>query len=557
MNLHQIARAYKIQQTLLKYGLDEFVTHSKLSKYIKLLKWLQPFNQAKFTENKQNKDANSSQQSNRGERLFLAIQELGPVFIKFGQLLSTRKDLLPDDLTEQLALLQDRVAPFDSDEAIELLETSLKGSLTELFAHFETQPLASASVAQVHGATLHDGQQVVVKMLRPGIENIIARDISLLRGLAKIIHFNFPEAKRFRLPEVVDDYQKTIMDELDLRREAANTAKLKRNFEGSADLYVPWVHWPYSHQKIMVMERIYAVPIANLDQLSAAGVNMQRLAEKGVAVFFTQVFRDNFFHADMHPGNIFVNVNDPENPQYIGIDCGIIGKLTLGDQRYLAENFIAFFNRDYQKVAQLHLDSGWVPTTTSVNDFESAIRTVCEPIFGRPLYEISFGQFLVELFQVARRFDMEVQPQLVLLEKTLLYVEGLGRQIYPELDLWKTAKPFLENWLKQRMGVSQLTQEITQQLPAWRERLPEIPKVFFDGLQSLPQINHKLEAINQQIQTQSALSTHKLNVTIWLVFSTLISSITTIVWFHGVPEWIWISLAGVSVVSWIKTLFRH
>ncbi len=543
MKLAQIGRAYQIKRTLLKFGLDEFVNHTPLSKYIRLMRWLQPWNRAIM------------KQSPRGERLFQAMQELGPVFIKFGQLLSTRKDLLPDDLTEQLSLLQDQVAPFDNQLAIQLLEKCLKGTIDELFAEFEVQPLASASVAQVHGAVLKDGRKVVVKLLRPDIEKVIKRDIALLKALAKIIHRSFSDAHRLRLPEVVDDYQKTIMDELDLRREAANTTKLKRNFEDSKDLYVPWVYWPYSHKKVMVMERIYAVPIAELEQLRTANVNMERLAEKGVEVFFTQVFRDNFFHADMHPGNIFVDISDPEEPQYIGIGCGIIGKLTLADQRYLAESFIAFFNRDYQQVAQLHLDSGWVPANTCINEFESAIRTVCEPIFGRPLHEISFGQFLVELFQVARRFDMEVQPQLVLLEKTLLYVEGLGRQIYPQLDLWKTAKPFLENWLKQRMGVPQLVEEVKQQLPAWREKLPELPKMFFDGLQSLPQIKQQIQQLNDQMQQQSHFNRVKLKLITWLVFSVLFTGISLFIWLNVNQTATFIVSVVVTVLAWLKTIW--
>ncbi len=542
MSLRRLRRAYRIQSTLLKYGLDEFVVDTSLTKFTRLLNIIQPWNRKVM------------KQAGRGERLFHAMQELGPVFIKFGQLLSTRKDLLPDDITEQLASLQDRVAPFASTEALSLLENSLSKPVNELFAEFEEHPLASASVAQVHGAVLHDGRKVVVKLLRPGIEKVIHRDIELLKLLAKIVHNNFADARRLRLPEVVDDYRKTIFDELDLRREAANASKLKRNFDNSADLYVPWVHWPYSHEKVMVMERIYGVPIADIDGLKAANVNMERLAEKGVEVFFTQVFRDNFFHADMHPGNIFVDVSNPENPQYIGIDCGIVGVLTVDDQRYLAENFVAFFNRDYHKVAQLHLDSGWVPATTSVNEFEAAIRTVCEPIFGRPLHEISFGQFLVQLFQVARRFDMEVQPQLVLLEKTLLYVEGLGRQIYPQLDLWKTAKPFLENWLKQRMGAKQLIEEIKQQLPHWREKIPEIPQIVYEGLHSLPQITAQLSELSQKFEQQSVGSRIKSRVIIW---SALGSSLTLSSVLFGVISnntQAMVISATFAAICWIKAL---
>ncbi len=519
MSLKRMARAYQIQSVMLHYGLDEFLTDTRLHKYIRLLHLLQPFNTRRL------------KQAGRGERLRVAMQKLGPVFVKFGQLLSTRKDMFPDDITNELAYLQDRVEPFAGSLAQKIIEQSLGAPIEELFAEFEVEPLASASIAQVHGALLKTGEDVVVKLLRPNVEQSITRDLDLLEGLAQIIHDNYREARRMRLPEVVADYRKTIFDELDLRREAANAAQLKRNFENSPDLFVPKVYWDFSRDNLMIMERIYGVPVADIEALKAAGVDMKRLAAKGVEVFFTQVFRDNFFHADMHPGNIFVDTTNKANPRYIGIDCGIMGSLTLQDQRYLAENFVAFFNRDYQKVAQLHLDSGWVPSETSVAEFESAIRTVCEPIFGRPLHEISFGQFLIQLFQVARRFDMEVQPQLVLLEKTLLYVEGLGRQLYPQLDLWQTAKPYLENWLKERMGLKQLLHEVRHQLPYWREKLPEMPQMFYEGLKVLPQLPQQLETISQALAEQSRLAKTKMKFVLFTSMaasSTLIAAISTL-----------------------------
>ena len=452
IRMRRIRRAFRIQSQLLKYGLDEFVKGTSLKKYTTLLKLIQPWYLL------------PAEKSSRGERLRHAMQELGPVFVKFGQMLSTRKDMFPEDITNSLALLQDKVTPFPSEVAKQIVEKTFQKKLHEIFKKFDETPLASASIAQVHAAQLENGDEVIVKILRPDVERNIRRDLDLLEVLAVIIHHSYQEAKRLRLPEVVADYRKTIFDELDLRREAANAAQLKRHFENSDDLYIPSIYWDYCYQNLMVMERIYAVPVSHIETLKSAGVNMKRLAEKGVEVFFTQVFKYNFFHADMHPGNIFVDTTNPQNPKYVGVDFGIVGTLTAADQRYLAENFVAFFNRDYHKVAQLHLDSGWVPAQTPVAEFEAAIRTVCEPIFGRPLNEISFGHFLIQLFQVARRFDMEVQPQLVLLEKTLLYVEGLGRQLYPELDLWKTAKPFLENWLKERMGPKQLIKEIKKQI---------------------------------------------------------------------------------------------
>ncbi len=505
---------------MLHYGLDEFLKGTRLHKFTRLLHLLQPFNTRRL------------KQAGRGERLRMAMQELGPVFVKFGQLLSTRKDMFPDDITEELAYLQDRVEPFAGTLAQSIIEQSLGAPIAELFAEFEVTPLASASIAQVHGATLNSGEDVVIKLLRPDVERRITRDLDLLEGLAQIIHNNYREARRMRLPEVVVDYRKTIFDELDLRREAANAAQLKRNFEGSPDLFIPKVYWDFSRDNIMVMERIYGVPVSDIKALKTAGVNMQRLAAKGVEVFFTQVFRDNFFHADMHPGNIFVDTTNKADPRYIGIDCGIMGSLTTQDQRYLAENFVAFFNHDYHKVAQLHLDSGWVPEGTSVAEFEAAIRTVCEPIFGRPLHEISFGQFLIQLFQVARRFDMEVQPQLVLLEKTLLYVEGLGRQLYPQLDLWQTAKPYLENWLKERMGIKQLIHEVKNQLPYWREKLPEMPQILYESLNVLPQLPQQLDAITQALDEQSRLAKVKMRfvlITSMAASSTLTAAILSVI----------------------------
>jgi len=507
----RFSRAYQVQKTLLQYGLDEFVEDTRLQKITTLLHILQPWNRKRL------------KQATRGERLREAMQQLGPVFIKFGQLLSTRKDMFPEDITAELTFLQDKVTPFDGKIAKQIIEKSLGAPIDELFATFDIEPLASASVAQVHSATLKNGSEVVIKLLRPDVESSISRDIDLLEGLAKVVHANYRDARRMRLPEVVSDYRKTIFDELDLRREAANATQLRRNFEGSKDLYIPQVYWDFSRVNIMVMERIYGVPVAEVERLKSAGIDMKRLAEKGVEVFFTQVFRDNFFHADMHPGNIFVDISNVEDAKYIGIDCGIMGSLTVEDQRYLAENFVAFFNRDYYKVAQLHLDSGWVPAGTSVSDFESAIRTVCEPIFGRPLHEISFGQFLIQLFQVARRFDMEVQPQLVLLEKTLLYVEGLGRQLYPELDLWQTAKPYLENWLKERMGLKQLMKEVKQQLPYWREKLPDMPQMFYESLSVLPQMPQKMDALTSAIENQSQLTKKRMR---FMFFTSLAVSLT-------------------------------
>lgn len=378
----------------------------------------------------------------RGERLRLALEELGPVFVKLGQMLSTRRDLLPDDIGDELALLQDRVAPFPSAAARFEVEQALGEPVDALFAHFEDAPIASASVAQVHGVTLHGGEAAVIKILRPGIVETIDRDVSLMYLLAGIAARVLPDGRRLRPREVVSEYDRTIHGELDLMAEATNAVVLKSHFKDSDTLYIPAIYWDYTRRTVMVQERIDGIPIRDIEQMHRIGVDMKKLAEHGVEIFYEQVFRHNFFHADMHPGNIFVSRERPDHPQYIAVDFGIVGSLTDDDQRYIGENLLAFFQRDYRRVAQLHIDSGWVPRDTRVGEFEAGIRAVCEPIFEKPLAEISFGNVLLQLFQVARRFEMEVQPQLVLLQKTLLNIEGLGRQLYPQLDLWATGKPY-------------------------------------------------------------------------------------------------------------------
>ena len=420
-----------------------------------------------------------------GKRIRLALEDLGPIFVKFGQALSTRPDLLPADIALELAKLQDKVPPFSNELARKTVETAFEQSVDDIFKEFEREPLASASIAQVHAARLKDGTDVVVKILRPGIELMIEKDLEVLQVLAGLAHRYWPDIRRLRPKDVVNDYSRTIRDELDFMREAANGAQLKRNWEDSDILELPEIYWDYCHPNVMVMERMYGVAVNDIESLNAAGVNMHILAARGVEIFFTQVFKHNFFHADMHPGNIFVNVTDPENPRYVSIDFGIVGTLDPGDQRYLAANLLAFFNRDYRKVAQLHVDSGWVPAGTRVDEFESAIRTVCEPIFDKPLKDISFGQFLVRLFSTARRFEMEVQPQLVLLQKTLLNIEGLGRQLYPELDLWDTAKPFLEEWMTEKASGKELMSRFKDALPELATSLNDAPQLLAGLIQQM------------------------------------------------------------------------
>ena len=431
-------------------------------------------------------------------RLRLALESLGPVFIKLGQVLSTRRDLLPDDIANELAKLQDAVPPFPGDEAIRRIEAALGQPMQAMFAHFDTAALAAASVAQVHAAKLPDGRDVVVKVIRPGIHEVVAADLELLAWLARKLYALGGDFQRLRPVEIVADYRRTLLNELDLRAEAANTVQLRQNFLYSDQLYVPVVHRALCAREVLTLERIHGIPVGNLAQLHAAGVDMRVLAERGVEIFFTQVFVDNFFHADMHPGNIFVDVRDPTLPGYIAIDCAIMGSLSAEDQDYLARNLLAFFNRDYAAVVRLHVDSGWVPPDTDVRAFERVIREVCDPVFEKPISEISFGNFLVSLFETARQFDMQVQPQLVLLQKTLLNIEGLGRQLYPQLDLWATAKPFMERWLRNRHHPASL--------------LKALSDGGFDSLRALPlwpaKVNESLRHLRHVVgQQQQAIST--------------------------------------------------
>jgi len=440
----------------------------------------------------------------RGLRLRLACEALGPIFIKFGQLLSTRPDLIPADIVNELDRLQDDVPPFANAEFQRLVEEALGDSVDNLFAQFEREPLASASVAQVHSAVIQKGseqQAVVIKVIRPGIEQVIQQDILLMLWLARRIENTGTDGKRLRPVEVVEEYRHTISNELNLQREAANASQLRRNFSQSPLLYVPEVHWPYVRHNVMVMERVYGVPVTDIPTLKSAGTNLKVLAERGVEIFFTQVFEHNFFHADMHPGNIFVDCSNPEQPNYIALDMAIVTSLNREDQYYLARNLLAMFRRDYRQVAELHVSSGWIAADTDINEFEGAIRAVCEPIFEKPLKDISFAQVLITLVQTARRFNMPIQPQLVLLQKTLLNIEGLGRQLYPDLDLWTTAHPFLERWLQKRFHPSTLVQQLRRYGPEWMEKFPQVPQLIFNGLN---QVNEVKAVAEQWQQAQTA-----------------------------------------------------
>jgi ubiquinone biosynthesis protein len=492
MTPKEFKRLYRIITILLERGIDELVPAryqpwpGRLAR--RSLFWLK----------------NKQPDLSRGARIRLAFEALGPIFIKFGQMLSTRRDLLPPDIAEELALLQDRVPPFCGQAARQQIERSLGCPIETLFDDFDETPLASASIAQVHTARLKEsGREIVIKVIRPDIESVIDADLRLMRALARLVARFVPQSARLRPIEVVEEYRKTILDELNLMREAANAIQLRRNFTGSEALYVPEIITDLCREQVLVMERIYGIPVSDIAALEANGTNMKLLAERGVEVFFTQVFRDSFFHADMHPGNIFVSYEHPENPLWIGIDCGIVGTLNREDKRYLAENFLAFFNRDYRRVAELHVESGWVPADTKVDEFEFAIRTVLEPIFEKPLSEISFGHVLLNLFNTARRFHMAVQPQLVLLQKTLLYVEGLGRQLYPQLDLWQTAKPFLENWMHEQVGPKSVLNAIKEKAPFWAEKLPELPELVYETLRQTRHQQHHFDQMFAEFRRHS------------------------------------------------------
>jgi ubiquinone biosynthesis protein len=545
MKLRVLGRMLEIQRVLVRHGLDDFVRATHLYRPLRFLFFLSP-----WTWFQRRRGAT------RAERLRLALEELGPIFVKFGQALSTRRDLLPDDIADELAKLQDRVPPFPGSEARASLEHSYRQPLSALFKHFEETPLAAASIAQVHVAIRGDGREVVVKVLRPQMRAVINRDLEVMHTLASLAERWWPEARRLKPIAVVSEYHKTILDELDLMREAANASQLKRNFAGSQLLYVPEVHWDLCRSDVMVMERIRGVPIGDLATLRARGTDFRRLAENGVEIFFTQVFRHNFFHADMHPGNIFVLLEDPSRPRYAAVDFGIVGTLSLRDQRYLAENFLAVFDRDYRRVAELHIESGWVPAGTRVDEMESAVRTICEPIFDRPLSEISFGTVLLRLFAALQRFDGQIQPQLILLQKTLLNVEGLGRQLYPQLDIWQTAAPVLRSWMRERMRVRTVLRELRRGLPDMLEvmkSVPAIAKNFVeraqDGRLALPIDSTELIALREQIDKGNRRRDRLLLGSVLLIGAILWEGLLAIPAWPVWPAWL---LGATSLVAFIS-----
>ena len=544
MRLRVLARLLKIQRALVRHRLDEFVRATHLYRPLRYLYYVSPWTWFQRGVG-----------GTRGARLRLALEELGPIFVKFGQALSTRRDLLPVDIADELAKLQDRVPPFPGDVAVAMIEKTFGRPLAEIFGSFEPSPLAAASIAQVHAATLKNGDEVVVKVLRPGMREVIDLDLEVLDTLAKLADEYWIEARPVRPIEVVREYRKTVTDELDLLREAGNAAQLKRNFAGSSLLYVPQIHWDYCRQSVMVMERIHGIIVSRVEELRARGADIAKLAENGVEIFFTQVFRHNFFHADMHPGNIFVQIDDPQNPRYAAVDFGIVGTLQPRDQHYLAENFMAFFNRDYRRIAQLHIESGWVPKATRVDELESAVRTVCEPIYNKPLKEISFAQVLLRLFETARRFDMQVQPQLILLQKTLFNIEGLGRQLYPELDLWKTAQPVLREWMKERVSLRTIFKEIRTHLPDALLTLRQIPQIVQTSVREAAEgkgssVDRELAGLRAEMRTAG------LRRDLWLAAGVL--WLSGLIWLALVTQYRWFGAAQmiVAILLFLRLSFR-
>ncbi|MCG8324449.1 MAG: ubiquinone biosynthesis regulatory protein kinase UbiB [Thiotrichales bacterium] len=533
----ELLRLLAIQRILIRHGLDEIILATHLFRPIRFVLYLLPWNWFR------------SRHEPAEIRLRRVLEDLGPVFVKLGQLLSTRKDFLTEEIAGEFAKLQDAVPPFPGAVAREIIEKEYQKDLSGIFMEFDEEPLASASIAQVHAARLKNGEQVIIKVVRPGIKKIIRRDLGILHFLARQAENYSEDGRKLRPSNVVSEFEKTLMNELDLMREAANASQLRRNFKGSKILYIPRVEWDYTTRNVMVMERISGIPVNNRDRLNEQGIDLKWLAESGVEAFFTMVFRDSFFHADMHPGNIFVA--PPEqggSPRFMLIDFGIMSSLSEYDQRYLAENFMAFLDKDYQRVAQLHVESGWVPPDTRVDEFEFAIRAVCEPLFDRPLKEISFGTLLLRLFQTARRFNMVIMPQLLLLQKTLVNIEGLGRQLYPDLDLWEAARPPMERWMNDRVGIKGLYKGTRQNLPRWLDRLPELPNKTVDIIERLRDGKIKLEWKSTEVENlRREIRNSSIRQVVAIIGSAFVISAALIYGLDGYsPNMFW----GAPIISW-------
>ena len=526
--VRRFSRLLHISYILAQYRLDDLVSAVHLFRPMKLLRLLAPW------------DRRGVSQKPRGERLRLALQALGPVYVKFGQILSTRRDLLPNDIAVELALLQDRVPSFPGEEAQDIIEAALGAPVEEFFTEFSVVPLASASIAQVHAATLKDGREVVVKVVRPGIEQQLSRDIDLLKAIAGLAEKYWQDGDRIRPKDIVTEFETFVFDELDMKREAANASALRRNFSDSSDLYIPEIHWEYTRKNVLVMERVSGLPIGDDARLREAGVNLEKLSRRGVRIFYTQVFRDNLFHADMHPGNILVDATDPEDPTIILMDFGIVASLTPADLYYISENFMALFNQNYLRIAELHIEAGWVPSDTRLDELEASVRTVGESNFSRPLNEISFGQLLLDLFRVAHRFKLTIQPQLIMLQKTLLNIEGLGRQLNPDLDMWAVAKPELETILKEKYGLDHTARELRERLPAWLAKAPEMPGLIHEylSLATRGELTSKLASKDLELLRAQFRRSHRRTLTAvaaatLAVSGTLLLALETGPWFTG------------------------
>lgn len=534
--MKSVLRALRIGRILLRYRLDALLDGTAAERWLNLMRPFVP---------RASRDVAAL---SRGARLRLALQDLGPIFVKFGQILSTRRDLVPPDIAVELALLQDRVAPFDGQQARALVERALGRSIETAYASFDVTPLASASIAQVHAARLHDGREVVVKVLRPGIEHQIEADMALLKAVAALVERTHPRADKIRPHEVVAEIESTLAAELDLQREAGNASLLRRNWQDSPDLYVPEIIWSHTAETALTMERVRGIPSDDIAALDAAGIDRKALAAKGVRVFYQQVFRDNFFHADAHAGNIWVDPNRKTDPRFIALDFGIMGQLSSDDQYWLAENFMAIFNRDYRRIAELHVQAGWMPAHIRIDELEAAARAVCEPYFTRPLSEISLAEVLVKLFRTAQRYELTLQPQLILLQKTLLNIEGVGRQLDPQIDIWAVAKPVLEQILRQRYSPKRLLAEFKKRAPELITRAPEMPRLLHAWLQQQVQGKHTLAMHSEDIRAlnQTLHNLQRRTVSAILGVGLMIVAVVLYAQDAGGPK-----LGGLPVATWI------
>lgn len=532
-----VRRTWRVVNVLLAYRIDEFLPEAlRPSFVVRMVHWLRPA-------------IKDIAMHSRGARLRLALQELGPIFVKFGQILSTRRDLLPGDIADELSQLQDRVAPFPGELARQQIESALGGPISSFYATFDPVPLASASIAQVHPATLHDGREVVIKVLRPNVQIQIEADLALLWQLARIAERRLPEAERIRPLLIVAEIERSLIDELDLQREAANGSLLRRNFTGNKDLQVPEMVFELSRTNILTMQRVYGVPLNDLDELKAIGVNFEKLASKAIHLFYTQVFRDNFFHADVHPGNLLVSRETPEDPSFIALDFGIMGQLPLSDQRYLAENFLAMFRKDYRRVAELHIEAGWMPPHIRVDELEGAVRTVCEPFFARPLSEISLAEVLVKLFALAQRHELIVQPQLLLLQKTLLNIEGLSRTLFPKLDIWSVAHPVLAEIFAERYGWRRALNDLTVRVPSWIQNAPEVPRLMFEMMKQATTGQQRLEMRSNDLKQLVETTRAAQRQTVYAILGAGLLVVATLTYLLAKEPLRWFGMPVVPVVA--------